>query len=208
MGSQNTAGPLTNALFHAADVAWDMPLSAVVGLPIVGHAAVVSASAARGLLAPPPPPLPALEGTRAPGPVVDWIADAYRGEPFDTGVLWEDCVFEDPVATVAGREEVMEAMCAMRELRPETLASPQLIAAVNDIDRPNHIFRYVFSIRQRYLDRFQLESHLSILVEDNMIRHVQERWNGKPLLPFAARSRRINGVLGLGLCRVIAHLRS
>ena len=128
------------------------------------------------------------------------VKKAYSGGGFDAAALSADATFTDPAARCSGKSEVMEAFRALGAVcKPEVVDGPIAIPSTS----PDETAFYLHS--NYFKDSFVFGSKgltvRSVLVvrtkPDGTVCALEERWNGKELMPFAPFrfSRRVNGII-------------
>mmetsp|Transcript_9069 Transcript_9069/g.11152 ORF Transcript_9069/g.11152 Transcript_9069/m.11152 type:complete len:203 (-) Transcript_9069:278-886(-) len=136
------------------------------------------------------------------------ITKMYSGQRLGVGatitgphsVFSRDAVFEDPVAKCVGAEEISEAFRALRVCcSPVSLSPPRVVGNATMLNGGDGIgCMVVLELRQRYFGWLVVESLVVVEAgQDGLIRRVEERWNGAPLLmmfPFSIM-RRGNGLV-------------
>ena len=132
------------------------------------------------------------------------VRNMYAGYGVDASLLAPDATVTDPAASCRGRSEIAEAFRALAAvLKPEIVEEPLPMTSAEG--------EPAFYLHQKYklgsMLEFELRSILIVRTDDTgRIAAMEERWNGAPLLGFAAFrfSRRVNGVLSAILTPVVA----
>lgn len=191
-------------------------LAEAVGALACGHIAcslIGMGSAVAATSAPPPPPSNDSQRKEAcatcsrEAQLTKVVSKMYRGGGLDAAACTETVTFTDPAARCEGRSEVVEAFRALRVAKPEHVDEPR---AVSKADGSIEVH-----LNQRYCggsmllpDGFTVRSVLVVQTSaaDGRICSLEERWNGAPLLSFAAFrfSRRVNGVVSSLLTPIVA----
>ena len=121
------------------------------------------------------------------------VSSMYAGAGLHGALCSDDVAFEDAAALCCGGAEVVEAFRAVRALKPEHVTAPQVCYSSSSA---------IVLLHQRYLGCIVVRSQLHVWLDDaRVIRTIEERWNGKPLLGAAfplhaiPAVRRINPLL-------------
>lgn len=126
----------------------------------------------------------------------------------DGVTLADDVTFEDPAAMCCTKSEVVEAFRALQLAKPRCLSKPVCV----DVEPKGGAIQLAYRLDQQYLNCLRVNSLLLLEVElipfkgeiemahysHFVIKKVEERWNGVPLLNLGylhTLSRRINGLL-------------
>jgi hypothetical protein len=162
------------------------------GAIFCGHIACSAASMGNSVLSK-PPARPEAAVTVAEPEVTDVVSKIYSGGGLDPAACTADVTFTDPAARCAGRGEVCEAFRALRACRPEHVEEPVAVGRMPDGSVHVHL-------HQRYsiITSFTVKSVLVVRTDaSGRLSELEERWNGAPLLDFAAFRwvRRVNGVI-------------
>ncbi|GMI24793.1 hypothetical protein TeGR_g6047 [Tetraparma gracilis] len=156
-------------------------------------------------LQPPPPPPPPSEAL-PPSKTSALVSQLYSGSPsFSPLSLSPACTFHDPVALCVGRAEVSECFRALRvACAPEHLSEPVPFHRSEDPPAPEGGRAEFFYLNQRYFGFLSVASVLRVDTgPDGLVTAIEERWNGRPLLPLSW-CRRVNGVASCLLTPIVA----
>lgn len=163
-----------------------------LGALVAGHAFFTGVGLANATLAR-APPRPAATPTSAKArQLASTVKQMYSGGGITAAALADNVSFIDPAASCHGRSEVMEAFRALgAACRPESIEEPM---CTKDDGSEVH-----FHLHQRYFGWLTVRSVLVVQsnTSDGRINHIEERWNGAPLLTFSAFRfvRRVNGIV-------------
>lgn len=141
--------------------------------------------------------------------ITEWVTGMYAGRGNDhEHVQLDDAVtFADPAAVCKGRGEVAEAFRALRFLKPQSLMSPYCV----NVEPKGASIILTYILHQRYMGWIRLPSLLVVDVQlkqrtdmpqsDFLVLHMEEQWNGVPLLTTYLNKmvRRLNGVASFWL---------
>lgn len=97
-----------------------------------------------------------------------------------------------------GRDEIAEAFRALKVCSPTSLSHPRIVGNATTLDTEDGIgCMVVLKLRQRYFGRLTVDSLVFVETgQDGLIRRVEERWNGAPLVAYLGfgAARRVNGL--------------
>jgi len=130
------------------------------------------------------------------------IAQMYCGKGVPVSMFAPDAVFEDPAAKCSGVHEIVEAFRALKACRPESLSKPRVIFNSYILGSDGLGSIILVELHQRYFGALQVRSYAVVETGmDGLIKRVEERWNGVPILEFEPfpTVRRLNGLFSYAL---------
>jgi hypothetical protein len=142
----------------------------------------------------PPPPVTSMDASTLRD--VALVQKMYSGHGLDPRECAPDVTFSDPIVCCEGRHSAVEAFRALRYCRPQQVTPPSAAPSADGADTVIHLHQRYFG--SAWFKGLEVRSTLVLRrCPDGQIGSLEERWNGAPLLQFAAFRwvRRINGVI-------------